>query len=123
MTAILDTFSPAPSDPDPPLWVNVSHGRRLALVVVGGELDIATAPILTGIVERLTASARYRRVVIDISAVTFVDLHGMRALDALATSAQVLPASIEIVPCAALVRLRLALLRPLALSLLDPHAA
>jgi anti-anti-sigma factor len=113
VTANLDTI---------PLRVRVSHGRRLDLVMVGGELDIATAPILTSMVERLTIAGRSRRVVIDVSAVTFVDLHGMRALDDLAAHGRV-RGSVEIVPCAALVRLRLALLRPPALSLLDPHAA
>src|SRR5947208_1461130 len=110
MTTIIDLVPPLQTapPPEPPLWVNVSRGRRLALVVVGGELDVATVPILTGIVDRLTASGRFRRVVIDMSAVTFVDLHGLRTLERLADEVDG-GAVVEIVPGEALLRLRRAL--------------
>ena len=112
MTAVLDA---APLlDPDPqvaPLWVNHYFGRRVTLLLVGGELDIASAPILIAAVEPFTTSGRYRRIVLDLSAVTFVDLHGLRALEHVAATAAGTTA-LDVVPSAALVRLRQALLLP-----------
>ena len=108
MTTTIDSTPPLPTEPSrkPPLWVTVSRGRRLALVVVGGELDVATAPILAGVVERLTPGGQFRRVVIDVSAVTFIDLHGLRALEHMATDVDGHIAVVDIVPGEALVRLQ-----------------
>ena len=50
-----------------------------ALVVVSGELDMATSPELTSAVESLASTAS-KRVVVDLSGVTFLDSTGVSAL-------------------------------------------
>jgi anti-anti-sigma factor len=124
MTTTLDTpFRDPPPHREPPLWVNVSTGRRLAVVVAGGELDIATAPLLADIVDQLTSAPRYRRLVIDVSAVTFVDLHGLRLLDRLTSATAAQPAAVEVVPSAAVLRLRRVLFGPSSMALVDRPVA
>jgi anti-anti-sigma factor len=108
---------------EPPLWISVSRGRRLAVVVAGGELDIATAPLLAEVVDELAAVRRFRRVVIDLSAVTFVDLHGLRVLDRLTARAAGHAAPVEVVPSASLQRLRRMLVGPGPFSLVDRPVA
>ena len=92
--------------PEPSLSITVGQGRRLALVAVRGEVDIASAPELADTIERLAAVRRFRRIVIDLSGVTFIDLHGLRALDRARATLTTAGPSVELVPCAALMRLR-----------------
>src|SRR5579862_4722587 len=54
--------------------VGRSDGQRL---VVGGEIDLASAPLLEA---RLHAVTSTKPVTIDLSAVTFIDCTGLRAL-------------------------------------------
>jgi anti-anti-sigma factor len=103
--------------------VNISRGRRLAVVVAGGELDIATAPLLADVVGQLTSIRRYRRVVIDVSALTFVDLHGLRLLDRLTSATAPQAAPVEVVPGAAVLRLRRVLFGPTSMALVDRPVA
>lgn len=49
-----------------------------SIVVIAGELDLATSPQLLDIASRF--EARSQPVVLDLSAVTFVDSSGVRAL-------------------------------------------
>ena len=51
-----------------------------ARIVVSGELDMATAPLLTRAVESLGQSTDARRVVIDLAGVSFIDSSGISAL-------------------------------------------
>ena len=50
----------------------------MAIVRVKGEVDTATAPQMGQVVE--TQLARGRRVVLDLSRVAFMDLHGLAVL-------------------------------------------
>jgi anti-anti-sigma factor len=108
---------------EPPLRIKVSRGRRLALVIASGELDLATAPLLAETVGQLASTNRYRRIVVDVSAVTFVDLHGLRTLDRLTAGGVGRPAAVEVVPCAALMRLRRVLHGPGLWALADRPVA
>ena len=56
----------------PGLTIAVDQGRVLA----SGELDVATAPMLLITLSRLEEDAR----ALDLSAVTFIDSSGLRAL-------------------------------------------
>jgi anti-anti-sigma factor len=49
-----------------------------SVIVVSGELDLATSPQLLALASRL--DARAEPVILDLSAVTFVDSSGVRAL-------------------------------------------
>jgi anti-anti-sigma factor len=54
------------------------HGDR-AVVVVAGELDMSGSPLLEAEVRRAEATDA-RRIVIDLSAVTFMDSSGLKSL-------------------------------------------
>jgi anti-anti-sigma factor len=58
-----------------PFEVSVDELDRVAVVRVQGEVDAATAPRVGETVNRLMA--RRRRVVLDLSHVDFMDLHGL----------------------------------------------
>ena len=82
------------------LSVQVIRGPRAAVVVVDGELDVATAPTLVDVVDELTDTGTYHRIVLDLTGVRFVDLFGLRTVDALAGP------TVTVSPGAALHRLR-----------------
>jgi anti-sigma B factor antagonist len=56
--------------------VSVQRSGGTAVVRVIGELDVATAPVLAGTLYRLEAPCD--RVVLDLSALTFIDPAGLR---------------------------------------------
>src|SRR4051812_34878989 len=72
----------------------------IGVVVAHGDLDSASAPDLTAAVEALLADAAFTQIVVDLTDIHFVDLHGLRAVERLAK------AGAEIVPGRALLRLR-----------------
>jgi anti-sigma B factor antagonist len=58
---------------------HVVHENGSLLLALAGELDIATAPVLRRTVVELL-SPHLRAVTLDLGALTFVDLIGLRAL-------------------------------------------
>jgi anti-anti-sigma factor len=93
-----------------PLWVDVSRSHGVVHVIVGGQLDTATAADLARLVERVLVNGTARHIVIDVSGVAFIDLHGLRALEKLVANLGA-PSAVDVVPGAALVRLRSVLQR------------
>lgn len=59
--------------------VEVVHGGRQEVVVIRGELDLATAPLLRAALDTVHAR-RPRRVEVDLSGVSFLDAHAMTTL-------------------------------------------
>lgn len=66
-----------------PFAVHVSSGAE-ATVAVQGELDIATAPVFEAAVADIDV-ATVRRVVLDLGALDFIDVSGLRAVLCLRT--------------------------------------
>jgi anti-sigma B factor antagonist len=66
--------------------VRTFHEDNAVLLVLSGELDIATAPRLEQAVTRAMGSP-LRALTVDVSEVTFVDVRGQRALSEAASSA------------------------------------
>ena len=62
----------------PAFELNSSRAADILIVEVAGEVDMATAPQLAEAVEG--ASGPCRRVVVDLSEVTFLDSSGLRAI-------------------------------------------
>lgn len=60
--------------------VDVHHGRRRPLLVVAGELDIASAPLLIAMLDHLQTGRGPVRVEVDLHRVTFADSHGLQPL-------------------------------------------
>ncbi len=76
-----ETFPPALSESHvttPAFELNSSRAADILIVEVAGEVDMATAPQLAEAVEG--ASDPCRRVVVDLSEVTFLDSSGLNAL-------------------------------------------
>jgi len=61
-----------------PFQVSTEDHERVVLVRVQGEVDAATAPRMAEVVDRQLAAER--RVVLDLSSVDFMDLHGLAVL-------------------------------------------
>jgi anti-anti-sigma factor len=72
-----------------------------ARIIVGGELDIATAPALREHIERALRD-RFEIVVVDLADVSFIDSSGLHALLEAATRR---PARLRIVPSVVCLRL------------------
>jgi len=70
-----------------PFWIAVERSGHEAAILVGGDLDLASAGMLEREVgqERLAGSTR---IVIDLSAVEFIDSSGLRTLLALRNDAK-----------------------------------
>ena len=67
-------------DPDEILATELeSHHDDVAILRVAGEIDLSSAPILAKEL-KLIASGHFRDVVIDATAVTFMDSTGLHAL-------------------------------------------
>jgi anti-sigma B factor antagonist len=64
--------------PPHPFHVNVDDRGRVVVVHVKGEVDAATAPRVGDAVNRLLV--RGRRVVLELSEVDFMDLHGLAVM-------------------------------------------
>ena len=62
----------------PTFELKSSHAADILVVEVAGEVDMATSPQLTQAVE--AAPDSMRRVVVDLSEVTFLDSSGLNAL-------------------------------------------
>jgi anti-anti-sigma factor len=65
--------------PYPPLRLSVQVRGPEVVVAASGELDLAGVPAVTATLAE-AVTARCRRVVIDASALTFLDAAGLRAL-------------------------------------------
>lgn len=61
-----------------PFRVELDPGRQSVLVKVQGEVDAATAPRMASALDDQLATGR--RVVVDLSDVDFMDLHGLSVL-------------------------------------------
>jgi anti-sigma B factor antagonist len=59
-----------------PLEVSALVSEHTAVVRVAGELDLATAPELSNVLEGLERECR--RIVLDVSGLTFIDSTGLR---------------------------------------------
>jgi anti-anti-sigma factor len=70
---------PTPDDPQPSFSVEIRHEHQAAIVVPRGELDLATAPSLEAELERAWQSDP-PLVIIDLRALQFMDLRGLRIL-------------------------------------------
>jgi anti-sigma B factor antagonist len=70
---------PAPANELPPLEVDVARRPYGALVVIAGELDLATVPRVNGALAAEPVAGA-RAVVIDLAGVTFMDSTGLSAL-------------------------------------------
>src|ERR1700737_4297603 len=79
------------------LWVAVSRSHGVALITVGGQLDTATASELAGVVDCVLVDGIERHLVIDLSGVAFIDLHGQRAVEELVADLGT-HASVDVVP-------------------------
>jgi anti-sigma B factor antagonist len=66
------------NSPDPICAVRVSHGR-CALIVVSGELDLASVPIFENAVGELELPS-VRRAVLDLRRLSFIDAVGLHAV-------------------------------------------
>jgi anti-sigma B factor antagonist len=64
----------------PPFSVAVRHESPLPVVVVAGELDVATAPALRDALLGLLRDDAVPDVAVDLSAVTFLDSSGLGVL-------------------------------------------
>ncbi len=73
---------------EPPLSVEIMEGPDQLRVNLRGELDMATAPQLGAVTRRL--DCRGPNLVVDLSALMFLDIRGARALSELAAKAQVM---------------------------------
>ncbi|MEV6527602.1 STAS domain-containing protein [Longispora sp. NPDC051575] len=75
--------SPEPEHPvvhvTPSAWVTATDHGNVSVVAMGGEIDIATAPLLQRQLATLLGNGRHR-LVIDVSAVTFCDSTGLGVL-------------------------------------------
>ncbi|MFP5326940.1 MAG: STAS domain-containing protein [Acidimicrobiia bacterium] len=71
---------------EPPLTVELIEDGEQLRVNLRGELDIATAPQLDAVTERL--GSRGPSLVVDLSALLFLDVGGARALTELAAKVQ-----------------------------------
>lgn len=69
------------SDQAAPLRVDVHWDGVVATVTVAGELDLTTAPGLTQRLLRI-AARHPERLVLELGAVTFIDVSGARTIDA-----------------------------------------
>jgi anti-anti-sigma factor len=65
------------------LQLTVSLGRRGGVVIARGDLDAATAPTLAETVDRLLVEPAVHRVVLDLTDLRFVDLAGIRQVEAI----------------------------------------
>jgi anti-sigma B factor antagonist len=68
-----------PGGPVEPFFVRVNDAGEYALVFVGGELDIATAPLLRDRLADLTARG-HTRLVLDLDELAFADAMGLSVL-------------------------------------------
>jgi anti-sigma B factor antagonist len=70
----------------PPLKVEVKREGRVCRLSVGGELDIATAPVLAALAAPAVRGPA-ERLVVDLSGLEFIDCCGVRALAAVTRAA------------------------------------
>lgn len=100
-----------PSPPDPRnlvLTSTVSHSSGVTLCV-GGEIDIANAAQLsTVLTAHLTRAKPTSKLCVDLSQVTFLGVHGARALENAALTARDRPTGFALTGC-----------RPFALRVLE----
>jgi anti-sigma B factor antagonist len=70
----------------PELAISVQHAPSEVVVSLSGEIDLSTAPLLSGTINELLADAP-PRVVLDMSGVTFCDSQGLGTLVVLSRKA------------------------------------
>ena len=66
-----------------PCEVTIWFGDETAVVAPQDDLDGATAPELDALIRRMFAEAGVRHVLLDLRDVEFVDLYGLRVIEAL----------------------------------------
>lgn len=84
MTA--STLDPTSREVDPQdrmekFTIEAVHGDSNEIVIVRGDLDIATAPLLEAVLDTVL-STRPRRLEVDLAGVTFLDAHALATLNA-----------------------------------------
>jgi anti-sigma B factor antagonist len=62
-----------------PFTVDVRHQDGCAFILLAGELDMATGPVLTQSIDEIL-HPRPQAVTVDLTELTFVDIAGLRAL-------------------------------------------
>jgi anti-anti-sigma factor len=72
------------------LDVRIRFDRRLPLVRLRGELELASQHLLTDAVESVATGCRAEVILLDLSGVTFCDVAGLRAIDGVAREMEVL---------------------------------
>lgn len=60
--------------------VDVRRGRQGPVLIVSGELDISSAPLLRAMLDHLDSQGRAVQVEVDLRAVSFADSHGLQPL-------------------------------------------
>jgi len=85
--------------------VRIQPDDGVAVVVVEGEIDLASADVLGDALDRAAGPDARRCVVVDLSAASYVDSSGFRALHRAATRARVLLVVPDASPLARAVRL------------------
>jgi anti-anti-sigma factor len=70
----------------PPLKVEIKQEGRVCVLSIGGELDIATAPVLAAEAAPIRGAGA-ERLVVDLSGLEFIDCYGIRALAAVTQTA------------------------------------
>jgi anti-sigma B factor antagonist len=91
--------TPPPPSPSYELDVEVRDEQDRRRVVLRGELDLSSAPALREAIERVMAEDA-RAVVLDISALTFIDSTGLRAVLTSRADCERAGASFSIAPAA-----------------------
>ena len=77
-----------PHSPGPLAHVETSGGHGVTTIHVRGEIDLATAPMLERGLDGVNPSSWGRAVLVDMSAVTFLDCAGLSACLSLRSEAQ-----------------------------------
>jgi anti-sigma B factor antagonist len=64
---------------NPPISTSLRYRDAVSVVTVGGEIDLATAPVVEGAIDQALAG-QPEALVIDLSSVTFLSSTGLRML-------------------------------------------
>jgi anti-sigma B factor antagonist len=106
-----DGERPSRAEVSGPSWYHVDEQRGCAVVTAGGEIDVHTSPGLNDALR--TGDASSHRIVLDLTAVTFLDSTGLTAMVAALNRARERGGSMTLVGPSGMVR------RVLAITELD----
>lgn len=84
MTPLRDTSTPETASGSGHLDIEIDRSGRIMRIRLNGELDMLTAPLLADALERLAMSGR-RRLLVDMTELSFMDRAGLAALSAAAS--------------------------------------